>query len=71
MANSVGLIDSTYRGELKVVVWNLSDDMYTVSPGTSLFQIVSPDLKSDISFEFVSELDATERGDGGFGSTGK
>ena len=74
MANSVGIIDSGYRGNLIGVVDNLSDEMYSVSSGDRLMQICAPNLTYPIYVTFVSsisELGETERGDGGFGSSGR
>ena len=68
--NSVGLIDAGYRGEIMAAVENIKDIPYTVEPGQRLFQLVSMD-GAPITFEIVSELSQTDRGDGGFGSTGK
>ena len=68
--NSVGLIDAGYRGEIMAAVDNIKDIPYTVEPGQRLFQLVSMD-GAPITFEIVSELSETDRGDGGFGSTGK
>jgi len=70
MSNSVGLIDAGYRGEIMAVVDNISDHDYIVSEGSRLFQIVNAELKP---FDKVAEdnLSETDRGDGGFGSTGK
>ena len=68
--NSVGLIDAGYRGEIMAAVDNIKDIPYTVEPGQRLFQLVSMD-GAPITFEIVSELSLTDRGDGGFGSTGK
>lgn len=70
MANSVGIIDSDYRGEIIAVVDNHSNDEYVVTVGSRLFQLCSPDLMA-MKVEFVDELDETERGENGFGSTGK
>ena len=68
MANSVGIIDSGYRGNLMVAVDNISDESYTIEAGQRLFQICSPTLDS-ISFDIVNQLTETSRGSGGFGST--
>lgn len=66
----VGTIDSDYRGEIGVVVYNLSREQYTIQPGERVAQLViSPVIQAD--WEQVDSLDETERGDGGFGSTGK
>jgi len=70
LANSIGLIDSQYRGNIIAFVDNNSDAVYVVNRGDRLFQIVGPHLES-LSVEIVEELDETERGSGGFGSTGK
>ena len=69
MANSVGIIDAGYRGNLKVAVDNISDKGYTVSKGQRLFQICAPDL-GPISLELVDRLSTSSRGSRGFGSTG-
>lgn len=69
MANSVGIIDSKYRNTLKIAVDNISDQGYTLTKNTKLFQICSPDLEP-IKLIFVDKLSATERGSG-FGSSGK
>ena len=70
MANSIGIIDAGYRGEIMAAVDNTSDEDYMVSPGERLFQLVHPTLYP-IHAEVVEELSDSERGDGGFGSTGK
>ncbi len=70
LSNCVGVIDSDYRGELKVGLINLSDVPYTVNNGERIAQLViSPVILPQI--EVVDELDETERNTGGFGSTGK
>ena len=69
MSNSVGIIDAGYRGELIVCMDNLSDKSYVIEKGTRLFQICSGDLRS-FSFKMVDELNETDRGEGGIGSTG-
>jgi dUTP pyrophosphatase len=68
MANSVGIIDAGYRGNLKVAIDNTSDDPYTIERGQRLFQICSPTLEP-LRFTLVNELSQTSRGSGGFGST--
>lgn len=69
MANCVGVIDSDYTGEIKVVLHNISGHDYTVNPGDRIAQLVfMPIAKAEL--EAVEELDDTERGGGGFGSTG-
>jgi len=72
LANSVGIIDSGYRGELMVVVDNMNIDgePYTIEKGTRLFQICAPDLAPFQNVQIVTELSSSDRGLGGFGSTG-
>ena len=66
LSNSVGIIDSQYRGELCALVDNLSDSHVTLKKGERYFQICSPDL-GEISSELVNNLDETVRGERGFG----
>lgn len=69
-ANKVGVIDSDYRGEIRVVLLNHSKQSQTVEPGERVAQfIITPVLTP--AYEEVSELSDTQRGTGGFGSTGK
>ncbi|MBE5742776.1 MAG: dUTP diphosphatase [Clostridiales bacterium] len=69
-ANKVGVIDSDYRGEIKVALHNHSLEMRTVKSGDRIAQmVIAPYLK--VEYEQVSQLTDTERGEGGFGSTGK
>ena len=70
MSNSVGIIDSGYRGPLIWMVDNLSDEDYVVEQGSRLFQICPPTLNNPIVLNIVQELSETERGEGGIGSTG-
>ena len=70
LSNGVGVIDSDYRGEIGVGLVNLSHESYTVRPGDRIAQLmVVPVVQPALSF--VDELDETERGRGGFGSTGR
>ena len=69
MSNSIGIIDPGYRGNLKVYIDNISDKEYSISMGQRLFQIVCFN-GLPIKTEVVRSLDTTERGEGGFGSTG-
>ena len=69
MANSIGLIDGGYRGEIIAMCDNIKSDVYTAEKGQRLFQLVATD-SSPIHFELVEELEMTTRGTGGFGSTG-
>lgn len=69
LANSVGIIDSDYRGEIKVAFTNISDEDVSISIGDRIAQmIVAP--APMISWRVVDELNETSRGEGGFGSTG-
>ncbi len=69
-ANKVGVIDSDYRGEIKVVLHNHSKLPQTVEPGERVAQfIITPVLTPD--YQEMQELSDTDRGAGGFGSTGK
>ena len=69
MANAPGTIDSDYRGELKALVINLSDKPITVERGMRVAQLViAPVVRPAVVI--VDALDDTERGEGGFGSTG-
>ena len=70
LANGVGVIDSDYRGEIGVGLVNLGDSPYTVRPGDRIAQLmVTPVVRPTVVP--VSELDETDRGAGGFGSTGR
>lgn len=68
--NCVGVIDSEYRGEMMVVLENASEKPYKVFVGDRVAQLVVVPVLLD-GFEVVAELETTERGSGGFGSTGK
>ena len=70
LCNSIGLIDAGYRGEIMAAVDNIKDVSYTVDVGDRLFQLVAMD-GSSISLSLVGELSSSDRGEGGFGSTGK
>ena len=70
MLNTPGTVDSDYRGELKVIVVNLSNEVYTIEPNERIGQFVLNKIEQ-IEFVEVQELDSTERGEGGFGHTGK
>jgi dUTP pyrophosphatase len=68
--NTPGTIDSDYRGEVKVILANLGSEPFEVRRGERIAQLVpAPVLKA--AFREVDELDSTERGAGGFGSTGR
>jgi len=68
-ANSVGTIDSSYRGEIKVPLINFGDKAYKIEKGRKIGQIVFAKVEEAV-FEEVDELDETTRNDRGFGSTG-
>ena len=68
--NTPGTIDSDYRGDIGVELVNLSHEDYVVQPGERIAQMVINKFEK-IEFELVDELDETERGEGGFGHTGK
>ena len=68
--NSPGTIDADYRGEIGVIIANVSNDIYTIEDGERIAQLVIAKHET-ISLEEVASLDETERGEGGFGSTGK
>ena len=68
--NTPGTIDADYRGEIKVILVNLSQEPFEIVPGERIAQMVIAHHEQ-VEWEEVEELDATERGAGGFGSTGK
>lgn len=70
LSNGVGVIDSDYTGEIQVGLINLGQEDYTIQPGERVAQmVVMPVCMCEP--ELVTELDETDRGDGGFGSTGR
>ena len=68
--NSPGTIDADYRGEIKVILVNLSNEPFTIEPGERIAQMIVARYEQ-IEWQPVEELGETERGAGGFGSTGK
>ncbi len=68
--NSPGTIDADYRGEIKVILVNLSNDPFTIEPGERIAQIVFAQIEQ-ITWRDVNNISITERGDGGFGHTGR
>lgn len=70
MANSIGTIDSDYRGDIGIIAVNLSNEPYTIVPGERIAQIILNKVEK-IKFEITSELSETKRGEGGYGHTGK
>ena len=67
--NTPGTIDSDYRGEVKVILINHGKDAFTVNNGDRIAQLIVAPVTQGV-FEKTDELDSTERGEGGFGSTG-
>lgn len=70
LPNAVGVIDSDYRGEITVGIGNSSDVPYVIQPGERIAQLVVMPVFQPI-WEEANGLDATDRGNGAFGSTGK
>jgi dUTP pyrophosphatase len=68
--NSPGTIDADYRGEIKVILINLSNEPQTIQDGDRIAQMVFQQVEK-ANWEWVVELEVTERGEGGFGHTGK
>lgn len=69
LANSPGTVDADYRGEIAVILINLSNEPFTVNPGERICQMVIAHY-TRIEWEAVERIDETERGEGGFGHTG-
>ncbi len=70
LGNLIGLIDSDYQGQLMVSAWNRSQTVFTIAPRERIAQLVIvPVVQAE--FNLVSEFPASERGEGGYGSTGK
>lgn len=70
MANSRGIIDKSYRGELKAPLISVGSTLSSIEAGTRLFQIIAPGLGYIKEVHYVADLPLTLRGEGGFGSTG-
>ena len=70
LLNTPGTVDSDYRGEIKIILVNISNDKYTIKPGDRIAQMVLSQFVQG-QFELVENLDETDRGSSGFGSTGK
>ncbi len=68
--NTPGTIDSDYRGEIKVILVNLGQDAFTIQRGERVAQLVLAPV-TRLAWQAVETLDETERGAGGFGSTGR
>jgi dUTP pyrophosphatase len=70
LGNLVGLIDSDYQGQLMISLWNRGQTAFVVNPFERIAQLVIvPVVQAE--FRVVTDFDASDRGDGGFGSTGK
>jgi len=69
LGNLVGLIDSDYQGELMISAWNRGASTFTIEPGDRIAQLVVVPVQQ-IEFSVVSEFSSTDRGTGGFGSSG-
>ena len=70
LGNLVGLIDSDYQGEVMISCWNRGSGSYTIRPGERIAQMVFvPVVRAE--FEVVASFDASERGRGGFGHSGR
>lgn len=69
LANGVGTIDSDYRGEIKVILVNISNESYIINNGDRIAQFILAKYEK-IEFEEVDKLTNTDRSDGGFGHTG-
>ncbi len=70
LGNLVGLIDSDYQGQVMVSVWNRGGAAFTIEPGERIAQLVVVPVVQ-VEFEIVGEFDASHRGAGGFGSSGR
>ncbi len=70
LGNLVGLIDSDYQGQLMVSTWNRGNTAFVLNPMERLAQLVIVPVMQ-VGFDVVEEFDSSERGEGGFGSTGK
>jgi dUTP pyrophosphatase len=70
LGNLVGLIDSDYQGQLMVSAWNRSTTAFTMEPMERIAQLVIVPVVQ-ATFNVVSEFEASQRGEGGYGSTGK
>ena len=70
LGNLVGLIDSDYQGQLMVSAWNRSDVAFTIEPMERIAQLVIVPVQQ-AQFTVVTEFPASQRGEGGYGSTGK
>lgn len=70
LGNLIGLIDSDYQGELMVSVWNRSQTAFEIKPGERIAQMVLVPVVQ-VEFNIVADFDSSERGEGGFGHSGR
>ena len=70
LGNLVGLIDSDYQGQLFISCWNRGDTTFEIEPGDRIAQLVILPVVQ-VEFDLVSEFDQSDRGEGGFGHSGK
>ncbi len=70
LGNLIGLIDSDYQGEIMISLWNRSKESFKVKPGDRIAQMMFLEVASP-NFKIVSEFSLSERGENGFGSSGK
>jgi dUTP pyrophosphatase len=68
--NTPGTIDADYRGEIKVILINLSNEIQVIQDGDRIAQIVFQQVEK-MEWQLVENLETTQRGEGGFGHTGK
>lgn len=69
VCNTPGCVDADYTGEIKVILINLSKDKFVINPGDRIAQLIISKVEH-VEWNEVATLDETERGEGGFGSTG-
>lgn len=69
LVNTPGTVDADFRGEIKVILINLSNEPFVINPGERICQMVITNY-THVKWEPVEEIDSTVRGDGGFGHTG-
>ncbi len=69
LVNGIGTIDSDYRGEIKVILINLSEENFKINPGDRIAQVVFQKIERAVLIE-AEEINETDRGAGGFGHTG-
>ena len=70
LGNLVGLIDSDYQGQVYVSCWNRGQDAYTIQPGERIAQLVFLPVVQ-VTFQVVEDFGPSQRGEGGFGSSGR